>query len=92
MAIHVNMNRPMQLMLLIMEIILAVTIHVLLYQDQSHQTLPFLLAIITTVNLELEVFIVVKHIMAYPTHCGTVQVVLLTTHVVLTLNHGSIIS
>ena len=66
-----------------------VTVHVLLLQDQP---LPLLLKIITTVNLEQKLALVVVHITSL-THCGMVQVVLLAIHVVPTLtNHGSIIS
>ena len=64
-------------------------VHVLLFQDQL---LPFLFAIATIVNLEQEVIMIVMHI-TYQTHCGMVQVVPLTIHVVPTLtNHGSITS
>ena len=84
MAIHVNTYGPMQLDLLTMKIILVIIVHVLLSQEEI---LLLLLAITTTVNLELEAVVILTHI-TYPTHCGMVQVVLLTTHVVLTLiNH-----
>ena len=89
MVTHVNTYGHMQLDLLIMEIILILTVHVLLFQDQP---LPLMLVMITIVSLEQEVVSIGVHI-TYQTHCGTVQVVPLTIHVVPTLtNHGSIIS
>ena len=89
MVVHSNTYGHMQLELLTVETILVVTVHVLLSQDQP---LPLLSAVITTVNLE-EGVVGIFLLITYPTHCGTVQVVLLTIHVVPTLtNHGSIIS
>ena len=89
MAIHGDTYGHMQLDSLTMEIILFITVHVLLSKDQA---LPLLLAVITTVNLEQEV-VMLRMIITYLTHCGMVQVVLLTIHVVPILtNHGSIIS
>ena len=89
MVVHGNTYGHMQLDSLTMEAMLIITVHVLLSQDQP---LPLLLAVITTVNLEEEVLLMQTHTTS-PTHCGMVQVVLLTIHVVPTLtNHGSIIS
>ena len=90
MVIHVNTYGHMQLESLTMEIILVIgTVHVLLLQDK---TLLFMLTAISTVNLEQKMIMMLITTTS-TTHCGTVQVVLLTIHVVPTLtNHGSIIS
>ena len=78
----------MQLELLKVEVIVHRTVHVLLLQDQP---LPLLLAVITTVNLEQEI-VGIFLLITYPTHCGTVQVVLPVNVVPTETNHGSIIS
>ena len=89
MVIHINTYGHMQLDSLTVETILGGTVHVLPTQDQP---LPPLLAVIITVNLELEMFILLMNITSL-THCGMVKAVLLAIHVALTLtNHGSIIS
>ena len=88
MVIHVTIYGHMQLESLKVQALL-VTVHVLLIQDDP---LLHLLAKTITVNLEQEV-VGLLVLITYPTHCGMVQVVLLTIHVVPTLtNHGSIIS
>ena len=88
MVIHINTYGHMQLDSLTVETNLLGTVHVLSPQDEP---LYLLLAVITTVILEYLTIIVQTHTTS-PTHCGTVQVVLLTIHVVSTLtNHSSII-